>query len=381
VNVELPDGTTVEGIPDGTTKEQLASKLTAKGFKVPTEWMAKSEPKALQSKMGKALEEVKGFTGVGDLGKAGGELGSKVVEGGTKLGLPPEVTALGATIADVGLKDVAPMAAGGGIGGLAKTVAPKVAESLMSSALKPSVNMAKSGEAATAIRTMLDEGISVTKGGVRKLQGKINDLNDEIKDAISKSTATVNKAKVAGYLTDKINELKQGLLRGDDVAVLKKQFNEFFSGSGLPSEIPVQQAQKLKQSAYRDIGENPYQKLSNPTGTEGKMTIARGLKEGIAEKVPEIAGLNAQESKLLTTLKPLEKRVLVEANKNPGGLVWLAHNPAAATAYLADKSSALKSILARMIEQAGKGSKSVAAGAGLGGSVGELQQQSLRNGS
>ena len=40
MNVTLPDGTTVQGIPDGTTKAQLAEKLKANGMNVPNEWLA-----------------------------------------------------------------------------------------------------------------------------------------------------------------------------------------------------------------------------------------------------------------------------------------------------------------------------------------------------
>jgi hypothetical protein len=41
MDVTLPDGTVIKGVPDGTTREQLAQKLVAKGFKVPDSWLAK----------------------------------------------------------------------------------------------------------------------------------------------------------------------------------------------------------------------------------------------------------------------------------------------------------------------------------------------------
>ena len=40
MNVELPDGTVIEGVPEGTTKAQLAAKLRAAGKEVPAEWAA-----------------------------------------------------------------------------------------------------------------------------------------------------------------------------------------------------------------------------------------------------------------------------------------------------------------------------------------------------
>ncbi len=53
MNVELPDGTVIEDVPEGTTKEQLATKLQAKGMKVPKEWLPK--PKAPERTTGQKI--------------------------------------------------------------------------------------------------------------------------------------------------------------------------------------------------------------------------------------------------------------------------------------------------------------------------------------
>jgi hypothetical protein len=39
VDIRLPDGRTLRGVPDGTTKAQLAAKLQSNGIEVPQEWM------------------------------------------------------------------------------------------------------------------------------------------------------------------------------------------------------------------------------------------------------------------------------------------------------------------------------------------------------
>jgi hypothetical protein len=44
MNVQLPDGTTIDNVPDGTTKAQIAEKLQANGRTVPQEWLAPKEP-------------------------------------------------------------------------------------------------------------------------------------------------------------------------------------------------------------------------------------------------------------------------------------------------------------------------------------------------
>lgn len=57
MDVRLPDGTIIKGVPDGMTQAQLAEKLQRNGMAVPAEWLApKSEPAAVQA--GKALNSI-----------------------------------------------------------------------------------------------------------------------------------------------------------------------------------------------------------------------------------------------------------------------------------------------------------------------------------
>lgn len=44
MNVTLPNGQVINGVPDGTTKAQLAEKLKANGMDVPPEWLAPAAP-------------------------------------------------------------------------------------------------------------------------------------------------------------------------------------------------------------------------------------------------------------------------------------------------------------------------------------------------
>ncbi len=44
MDVRLPDGRVIQGVPDGTTRDQLAQKLQANGMQVPQEWMAPAQP-------------------------------------------------------------------------------------------------------------------------------------------------------------------------------------------------------------------------------------------------------------------------------------------------------------------------------------------------
>ncbi len=46
MDVKLPDGTVIQGVPDGTTKADLVAKLQKNGMTVPSEWLAASAPAA-----------------------------------------------------------------------------------------------------------------------------------------------------------------------------------------------------------------------------------------------------------------------------------------------------------------------------------------------
>lgn len=248
-------------------------------------------------------------------------------------------------------------------------LAKSAAEHLMTSALKPTLEAARTGKAARAIKTMLDEGISVSKGGMTKLRGLIDELNQEIKQKITSSTATVNKRAVADYLDSLTQKLKSQVNPQADLASIRKSLEDFMEHPSLAgkSEIPVQEAQKLKSGTYKALSERAYGEEKS-AATEAQKTLARGLKEEIAKKVPEISGLNKRETELLNALNVTERRMLVELNKNPAGLSLLSHSPSSALAFMADRSAAFKSLAAKLIHRYGAGASRVTGGTvGAGG--------------
>lgn len=326
------------------------------------------------------------------LGKTAYEAGGKVTDitGSPGLGFAANVAA-----------QSVPMLLGGQG---AKAAAPALeagAKAFMQSALKPSIRSLKNGDAAKAISTMLDEGINVTKGGVEKLRVKISELNDQIVQAISASPATVDKNKVASELLGTLKKFEKQANPQADTKAIKKAWKNFQEHPLLPkivpeqtvpsailnergqpfttvipasgtNEIPVQLAQEMKQATYRSIGDKAYGELGTASKAAQK-DLARGLKEGVAQAAPEVAGLNAKESALINALKLAEHRSLVEGNKNLGGLAWLSSNPATWAAFMADKSSAFKSIVARMLHS---GKEQIpATGARLGIATYEASQQ------
>ena len=115
----------------------------------------------------------------------------------------------------------------------------------------------------------------------------------------------------------------------------------------LPRNIPAVQAQEMKRGIYQVLRDK-YGQLGSET-VEAQKALARGFKEELAAKIPEISMLNAQESALINALNLAERRVLISGNKNPIGLGMLVRHPASLAAFLADRSELFKSIVARMI--------------------------------
>ena len=267
---------------------------------------------------------------------------------------------------------------GGEAAKLASPALRKVAHNLMQSAAKPTLEALRTGKAATAIDTMLNEGINVSAGGIAKLRSKIGELNREIMQAIVTSPATVDKGKAASVLFDTVRKFEKQVTPGADLNAINKVWDEFLSHPLLVGrqEMPVQLAQELKQGTYRALGNKAYGELKGAE-IEAQKALARGLKDEIADAVPSVRALNAQESKLLTALDVAERRVLMDANKNPAGLGLLTERPAIFAAWMADRSPIFKSLVARMLNA---GSEQIpatagrAAGATAGAYTGRTEQ-------
>lgn len=300
------------------------------------------------------------------LDKAAYDAGGKVTDltGSPELGLAANVAV-----------QAVPTVLGGMGGSKVAASMDDTARGLMQSALKPSIAALRTGKAAKAIDTMLAEGISVTPGGLAKLRSMISGLNDEIATAIKSSPATVNKVRAASTLRDTLNKFRNQVNPQSDMAAINKAWIEFRDHPLLigQMDMPVQTAQQLKQGTYKMLGEKAYGELKGAE-IEAQKAIARGLKDEIASAVPGIANMNARESALLNAMSVAERRVLMDANKNPAGLSLLTNHPVLFTLFMADRSPAFKSLVARMLK-ASPGSAPTTVGAAVGGAAGAYSGQ------
>ncbi len=226
----------------------------------------------------------------------------------------------------MGLSMVAPAYAGD-VADLAKSgiargaLLGKTPAEAYQSALKPSTALSEA-DRANIVDTGLKEGIPVSKTGVDKLSGLIDDLNQQIADKIKTGAAagaTVNPADVAARTSGVTSKFATQVNPVSDLNAIDAATNEFLASraqplppgvSGPPAlePIPLDEAQALKQGTYRVLGGKAYGEQGSAT-IEAQKALARGLKEEIANQFPEIQGLNERESNLLDLQPALERAV------------------------------------------------------------------------
>ena len=376
--VEFPDGMSDDAIAAAIKKNMAPKKSQSFGGAL-TDASKMVGGAALKGAFGGGgvMGAMSGLTDLSnDVGKqVAYDVGGKVTDIASGAGASPETAAKFGFAANVGTQ-VAPTLLSGELA--KKAFGPSIksgAKTLMQSSLKPTLHDLRTGKAAKAINTMLEEGYSPTKGGVDAMKARVSDLNDEIAEAIKNSPATVDKGKVASYLQDTMNRFEKQVNSSADTKAIQSAWDEFLTNPLLAGkkDIPVQLAQEMKQGTYRALGDKAYGEQKG-AAAEAQKTLARGLKEEISTAVPGVAGKNKLESDLINAAKIAERRVLMDANKNPLGLGWLAQ-PWMIPFWMWDRSPGAKALTARGLYS---GSEQIPATAARAG-VGALMMQSGRS--
>lgn len=342
-----------------------------------------ADPQALLYKGGKLSTEVAGTLGVGGaLARAVGgtpwlnALSQSLSSGGMTTGMAPGVANVltrvlggaGTGAATAGLIDPQQAGAGAVIGGALPLVAQGAgaagnfvsekmqggAKQLMQSSIKPTIAQLKSGDADTAVQVLLERGLSPNAKGVNKLRELIDGVDNQISAQIAGSNAQIAKQDVLNRLAGTRASFGNQVSPTGDLAAIQGVADDFLAHPNFPgAALPIQAAQDMKRGTYQVLAKK-YGQMGGAE-TEAQKALARGLKEEIATAVPEVAKLNAEQAKLLTTLDVAERRALMEMNKNPMGLAALAQSPASWAMFMADKSAAFKSIAARMLNASSGG--------------------------
>jgi hypothetical protein len=296
--------------------------------------------------------------------------------------LPPGGAAAVGTAARV-LPEAAQMMTGANIGKATVPLFEAGARNVMQRAIKPTWDQLKSGDAAVAIDTLLEKGLNPTQGGVQALKEMISVLDKEVSGRVDFAKtyfgAKVKLSDIAKDMRSTFREFANQVDRGADLKTLRETWtrfkNDYFPGGR--SEMDVTKAHELKRGTYKRLGEKPYDKVTNPAGTSAQMSLASALRSGVGRAVPEAMPALEEEAKLMKTLGVTERRALMELNKNLGGLALLTHSPEGFAAFMADKSAAFKSIVARMLYNMPRYDALTAAGVAIPGSM-SLQDLSQR---
>lgn len=239
-------------------------------------------------------------------GLAGGLLGSKLARSGAEgFGATPDQADLAGDVGGL---------LGGGVA-TSKVPARLASRTLLlgrspqeayQSALKPSTTLSQT-ERAAVVNTGLQEKIPVSKAGLEKIGGLIDELNDQISGTIaSDPTRPVNKFSVTSRLGGTSKRFATQVNPESDLNAVSESGNEFLRNQ--PGEIPAQTAQALKQGTYRALGDKAYGELKGAS-IEAQKALARGLKDELARQFPELSGLNAREGGLLDLQDALERAV------------------------------------------------------------------------
>lgn len=246
---------------------------------------------------------------------------------------------------------------------------------LMQSSVKPSLADRASGASKRAIQTMLDEGINPTPGGMDKTAGLVKSLNEEVKAGIANSGASVPTANVRDFLQKPYTAARQQVNPAEDMQTIRNVWSEFEQHPDIKGaqDISVQLAQALKSGTYKALGNKSYGELGSAS-TEAQKAIARGLREEVLGKVPEIAEPLKREAALMNVREVALNRSLGNANKDPMGFAsWRMDDPKLAATILADRSALVKSLLARGLYQGSR--PNVVAPLGVAGGFAAQQQQ------
>jgi hypothetical protein len=199
----------------------------------------------------------------------------------------------------------------------------------------------------------LREGINVSRRGLTKAGETIGGLNDEIASALQSSTATVPRQRVIRRLVDPVQRFRDQVTPLDDLRHIAQTGREFRAVTR--PDIPVQQAQRMKQGTYRALA-GKFGGEVKSASAEAQKALARGLKEEIADAVPGVGALNARESQLLTLKSALEDAVRRTGNRDLVGLtdvVAAGTNPGLLAATLAMRAP-VQSGLARVAHRTGE---------------------------
>ena len=222
-----------------------------------------------------------------------------------------------------------------------KPVLTKTAMKLYQKGLQPSPRTYSAPEIDAMVKTGLDNGLSISRGGLNKLDTLVNKLNSEVEAQIATNpTAPLSPTAIAQRTDSTVAKTALQVTPESDLSTIKGAKAEFlrrnqtkgqpavqpqptgtYDAQGNPQmtagspavppvDIPIEAAtgQAMKKGTYQQLNAKAYGEVGT-AATEAQKALARGIKEELESYFPEIKGLNAAEGKLFDLRPELEAAV------------------------------------------------------------------------
>lgn len=210
MDVKLPDGTIVKGVPDGTTKLELFHRLR----------------EANHPAANSLVKDIVKDYNEPDVGGLAWRAGAAVNDIANKV-LPDKGAAGLGYLTNVGIQAVPALLGANGAQSEGAPLLKGAGEWVMKKAVKPSVEDVISGDAAKAITTMLENGYNATAGGVAKMRAEIANISQMVSTAIQNSPALISRKPILEGVQNVLNKFRYGLDANDDIAKVKAVWDNF----------------------------------------------------------------------------------------------------------------------------------------------------------
>jgi hypothetical protein len=223
---------------------------------------------------------------------------------------------------------------------LARTQTP---QEMYSQAMKPRPSL-PADRRARIVETALDEQVMPTKRGVKTVQQRIQDLDNELERYISEATLRghqINASDVLMYLDD-LRSTKGGFRKDalkdlDVIDQARADFLEMVEATGRTWVTPAE-LQAFKRDLYKGINYDKARGTKTRVEEDIDKNLARAAKDLVAKEIPDAHEINQRMGRLIELESELERASNRIGNRNVIGA-----GPAWTTTAGASIDSALNS--------------------------------------
>lgn len=195
---------------------------------------------------------------------------------------------------------------------------------LYKSATKMSTKLSET-ERGRLAQIALDEGVTPTLKGLDNIDDKISTLDNKIFEMIEDAEKTGTTMPLAKLFKDFDTLKSKRLLSSkpkEGIAAIDRIKKGIIEANAKiqRGRLTPKEAQKLKQTIYKDLNGYYDQVKNSPASVEAQKSVARAAKTFLEEIVPEIKALNKKDGDLISLRRAIEGPASRIANRDIFGL-------------------------------------------------------------